>query len=123
MSDVVRTFWTLDRPDVGPLPRRLVDAATRMAEGTAARVADLDPLISASADHWRLSRMAIIDRAILRLAVYEFLHAPTTPRAVVIDEAIELARTFSTDEAVKFVNGVLDGIRKKLDEPPDPSTL
>jgi N utilization substance protein B len=61
--------------------------------------------------------MAIVDRLILRLAVYEFLHEPGTPRKVVINEALELAKTFSADDAVKFVNGILDGIKRGLETP------
>ena len=59
--------------------------------------------------------MAVLDRLIMRLAVYEFLYAEDTPRAVIINEALELARTFSADEAVAFINGVLDDIKQKLD--------
>ena len=65
--------------------------------------------------------MAAIDRAILRLAVFEFLHAPETPKKAVINEALELARTFSTEAAVKFVNGVLDGIARRLPAAGDPA--
>ena len=92
-------------------------AAADLAKGTAAHLGAIDPLIEASAEHWRLSRMAVVDRMIMRLAVYEFLHA-STPRAVVINEALELARTFSGDDAVAFINGVLDDVRRKLDEDP-----
>jgi N utilization substance protein B len=60
--------------------------------------------------------MAIVDRLILRLAVYEFLHASDIPKKVVINEALELARTFSADEAVGFVNGILDGIKRQLEK-------
>jgi N utilization substance protein B len=58
--------------------------------------------------------MAVLDRLILRMAVCELLRDPETPPAVVINEALELARTFSTEDAVKFINGMLDGIRKKM---------
>ena len=64
---------------------------------------------------WRPERMAVIDRLILRMAVGEMLGDRQTPPAVIINEALELARTFSTEDAVKFINGVLDAIRKKLD--------
>ena len=60
-------------------------------------------------------RMAVIDRIILRLAVYEFLEQPDTPARVVINEALELARTFSNDDSVRFVNGILDAIRRRLE--------
>ncbi len=88
--------------------------AERLVRGTIADLAGIDPLIAAAAEHWRLSRLALVDRLILRLAVYELRREPDTPAPVVINEALELARTFSGDEAVGFVNGVLDGIRKTL---------
>ena len=75
-------------------------------------VSALDPLIAEHAEHWRLERMAAIDRNILRLALYEILHYPETPAAVAINEALEIARRFSGEESVEFVNGVLDAIRK-----------
>lgn len=86
-----------------------------LVRGVAAHAAEIDPLIAAAAQHWRLERMAVVDRLILRLAVYEFQHRPETPARVVINEALELARTFSTEEAVRFINGLLDGVRKSLD--------
>lgn len=88
--------------------------AESLALGTAAKVPSIDPLIEQYAEHWRLDRMAAIDRLILRLAVYEFLYCPETPRTVVIDEAIELARAYSERDAARFVNGVLDGIHRAL---------
>jgi N utilization substance protein B len=63
-----------------------------------------------------VARLAVVDRLILRLATWELRHAGDTPAAVVLNEALELARTFSTEEAVRFVNGVLDGIRKAIDK-------
>ena len=70
-------------------------------------------MITETAEHWRLSRMAALDRLILRLAIGEFLDGDT-PRNVVINEALELAKTFSGDESAKFVNGILDAVKKKL---------
>ena len=75
---------------------------------------EIDQLLAAHTKHWRVERMAVIDRIVLRLAVSELMTQPDTPPKVVINEAIELARTFSGDEAVPFVNGVLDAVRKKL---------
>lgn len=89
--------------------------AVELVRGVTGHAAELDPLIAAAALHWRLERMAVIDRLILRLAVYEFQHRPETPARVVINEALELARTFSTEDAVRFINGLLDGVRKSLD--------
>jgi N utilization substance protein B len=88
--------------------------AASLVRGTANAVDRLDPLISQHATNWRLERMAAIDRAILRLGAYELVSVPDTPPAVVIDEAVELARTFSADQAVAFVNGVLDAIHRGL---------
>lgn len=84
-----------------------------LVRGTAASVADLDGYITKRAENWRLERMPIVDRNILRMAVYEMKEMGTPP-AVVIDEALELARRFTEEEAVPFLNGVLDSIRKML---------
>jgi N utilization substance protein B len=89
--------------------------ATRLATGTLAHLAELDERIRSRAEHWRISRMAVVDRNILRLAVYEFLFEPT-PRTVAINEALEIARRFSTYEATQFINGILDAIKRDLDE-------
>ena len=88
--------------------------AREIVLGVTAHLLDLDMLIQRHSEHWRLERLAVIDRLILRIGAWEFQHSDSPP-AVVIDEAIELARRFSGDNAVGFVNGVLDGIRKTLD--------
>ena len=75
----------------------------------------IDDQITRHSEHWRLERMNVMDRLILRLATYEFLHEADTPGKVIINEALELARTFSGDDAVRFINGILDAIRKKLE--------
>ena len=103
---------TFDRQEFIPSQRKF---ATWLAKGTASHLKDIDPLITRSASQWRLTRMAVIDRLIIRIAVFEFLYAPDTPRTVVINEAIELARTFSGNEALPFVNGVLDDIKRRLE--------
>jgi N utilization substance protein B len=95
-------------------PDRERDAwAVGLVRGTARELARIDPLITQYATNWRIERMAVVDRVILRLGVYELL-VTDTPAAVVIDEAVELARTFSADQAVPFVNGVLDAVRRGL---------
>ena len=98
-----------------PLPDALQAFAERLAEGTAKSIATIDPLISEAASSWRIERMNVVDRLILRLAVHEFLDQKETPANVIINEALELARSFSSDDAVAFVNGVLDAIRRKLE--------
>lgn len=84
----------------------------QLVRGTVERVTEIDVLISGHAEHWRLERMPAVDRNILRLAIYEMRHTDT-PVAVVIDEALELARRFSTEESVQFVNGVLDAVHRE----------
>ena len=78
------------------------------------RTAEIDRLLAAHAQNWRVERMAVLDRLVLRMAVYELMEDPKTPAKVVINEAIELARAYSGEEAVGFVNGVLDAVRKEL---------
>jgi N utilization substance protein B len=109
-------FWQVGEADPPPEDARAF--AEQLAEGTTEALGRIDPLIEAHSQHWRLARMPIIDRIILRMAVYEFLTEPQTPRPVVIDEALELAKRYSTPEAAKFVNGVLDAVRRGLDQPP-----
>ena len=112
-DEVVRSYWAeLGEPDLDDTAREF---ATRLASGTLANVASLDDRIRSRAEHWRISRMAVVDRNILRLAVYEFLYEPT-PRTVAINEALEIARRFSTYEATQFINGILDAIKRDLDE-------
>ena len=88
--------------------------ARGLFRGAVGDIARLDPLISEHATHWRLERMAAVDRCILRLAAYELLHEPGTPPSAVINEALEIARRFSGEGSVEFVNGVLDSILKTL---------
>jgi transcription antitermination protein NusB len=97
-----------DQPVRTP-PDEFMEALVR---GTAASAAEIDRRIIEKSENWRLERMPAVDRNILRLAVYE-MTATDTPAPGVIDEALELARQFSTDESVAFVNGVLDAIRKQ----------
>jgi transcription antitermination protein NusB len=112
-DDLVRTYWAeLGEAEIEAPAREF---ATRLAIGTLAHTTELDERIRLRAEHWRISRMAIVDRNILRLAVYEFLHEPT-PRTVAINEALEIARRFSTYEATQFINGILDAIKRDLDE-------
>ncbi|HVS22067.1 MAG TPA: transcription antitermination factor NusB [Pyrinomonadaceae bacterium] len=112
-DDLVRTFWS-ELAD-GELEPQAREFATRLATGALANLAEVDERIRSRAEHWRISRMALVDRNVLRLAVYEFLHEPT-PRTVTINEALEIARRFSTYEATQFINGILDAIKRDLDQ-------
>jgi N utilization substance protein B len=109
------TFFALQWPDADPPADSVRDFASALARDTVAAIAAIDPLIAGTAERWRPERMAILDRLILRMAICEMLRDPDTPGAVVINEALELARTFSTEESVKFINGMLDAIRKKIE--------
>jgi transcription antitermination protein NusB len=112
-DDVVRSYWAeLGETDLDLTAREF---ATRLASRTLSNLELLDERIRSRAEHWRISRMAVVDRNILRLAVYEFLYEPT-PRTVAINEALEIARRFSTYEATQFINGILDAIKRDLDE-------
>lgn len=92
-----------------PKPDRFMED---LARGTAAQAAEIDRRIEQRAANWRLERMAVVDRNILRLALYELGQAQV-PAIVVIDEALELARQFSNEESLSFINGVLDAIYKE----------
>jgi N utilization substance protein B len=112
-EEVLKTYWKeLDDSETEEVAREF---ATRLAVGTLSHLESLDERIRLRAEHWRIPRMAIVDRNILRLAVYEFLYEPT-PRTVAINEALEIARRFSTYEATQFINGILDAIKRDLDE-------
>ena len=112
-DQVVRSYWAeLGESDLDDTAREF---ATRLASRTLSNLELLDERIRSRAEHWRISRMAVVDRNILRLAVYEFLYEPT-PRTVAINEALEIARRFSTYEATQFINGILDAIKRDLDE-------
>jgi N utilization substance protein B len=114
---VSEALGVLDR--VGePEAAQLAPADRAFAEQLARGVLDgatvLDERIGQAATHWRVERMATLDRLVLRLAVHEWLARPETPPRVVMNEAIELARAFSGEDAAKFVNGVLDGVFRVL---------
>ncbi len=98
--------------DLRGAPEGMRDFTKRLVSGTLEHRDALDAMISRQADHWRLMRMPIVDRNILRMALCELLHEPDTPRPVVIDEALEIAKRFSTPRSSQFINGILDGVLK-----------
>jgi len=87
--------------------------AMRVFKGTLEHLADIDGMITQQAENWRIERMAAVDRNIIRMSIYEFLHEPDTPKLVIIDEAIEIAKKFGTQKSSQFINGILDGILKR----------
>jgi len=108
---VRRTFWA-EHSDVSDDVRNFADDLFRLA---VERADEVDKLIERHAQHWRMDRMAAVDRNILRGAVAEFLGFPATPKPVVINEALEIARKFSSPESVQFINGVLDSVARELE--------
>lgn len=114
VNRAVETFFEHQWPDAQPAPEPLRDFASALARDTVTRLDAIDAMVADTAQNWRPERMAVLDRLILRMAVCELMRDAGTPPAVVINEALELARTFSTEDAVKFINGMLDAIRKKL---------
>lgn len=101
-------YWT-----VHPAPASRRVRALGLAGGAAGALDTIDPLIARHTDNWRPERLALVDRLIMRLAVYEML-SEDTPPAVVINEALELAKTFSGERSVAFINGVLDAVRRAI---------
>jgi N utilization substance protein B len=106
-ASLLAEFWRGREEEAGT--RRF---AEQLFLGAAAAADELDALIAAHSEHWKLDRMAAIDRNLLRLAVHEMRTRTDVPPAVVINEALEIARRFSSADSVEFINGVLDAIRK-----------
>lgn len=109
MDGVVASFWRV-RTTTDETRAR----AERLARGTQARVEKIDEAISAASSHWRLDRIAAVDRNILRLGAYELMEEAVTPAAVILDEAVEMAKRFGEADSPAFVNGVLDAIRRRV---------
>lgn len=115
-DQVEKTFWA-ERKDLDEGVRGFAEDLFRVALD---RSDEIDAIIEKHAQNWRMDRMAAVDRNILRAGVAEFLGFPATPRPVIINEALEIARRFSSPESVQFINGVLDSIARDL-APPAPS--
>ena len=107
LDELSSTYWEAFGEDMSDVPR---DFSNNLAAGAIAHLDEIDDLIIKRAENWRIKRMAVVDRNILRLAIYEFLYEPDTPKTVIINEALEIARRFSTFEATQFINGILDAI-------------
>ena len=110
ISSFYDTLYSDESEEEEPQPGR-DEFMEELVKGTSEMAADIDHRISSKSENWRLERMPTVDRNILRLAIYE-MSRQETPPAVVIDEALELARQFSGDESVAFINGVLDAVHR-----------
>ena len=114
VPEVAQTFWRIGEVETPP-SERARELAARLTAGTVERLAVIDAALEEASRNWRLERMPVIDRLILRMGIYELIYETATPPPVVIDEALELARHFSTEEAVSFINGVLDAVKGKVE--------
>ncbi|HWR36031.1 MAG TPA: transcription antitermination factor NusB [Clostridia bacterium] len=110
-EQVMKTFWA-ERNDLEDSVKGFAEDLFRLA---IERAGEIDKLIEGHAEHWRMDRMAAVDRNILRASVAEFIGFPKTPKPVVINEALEIARRFSSPESVQFINGVLDSVARDLE--------
>jgi N utilization substance protein B len=97
-------------------PDKVREFAEHLVTGTLAQTGNLDTLITKYAENWEMRRMTAVDRNVMRLAAFELLNELETPISVIIDEAVEIAKTFSTEESGKFVNGILDKIKLERTE-------
>jgi N utilization substance protein B len=108
-EDVVEMYWEMNEH-----PPKVREFANQLFHGTLSRLKEIDKSIQQHTKNWRLSRMAAVDRNILRLAAFELMSDCKTPETVVINEALEIAKKYSTHESAQFVNGVLDSIKNNL---------
>ena len=108
-DDILRSFWKMNEH-----PQKVRDFADQLFKGTVQKLKEIDRVIQQHTKNWRLGRMAVVDRNVLRIAVFEFLSGGRTPETVVINEALEIAKKFSTHESAQFVNGILDSIKNDL---------
>ncbi|MFQ6038267.1 MAG: transcription antitermination factor NusB [Candidatus Aminicenantales bacterium] len=116
-EDIIQTFWQNRRAS-----EETVSYSRDLVTGILSHREEIDRLIQSVSEHWRLSRMAIVDRNVLRIAVYELVYGKDLSPAIPINEAIEIAKKYSSEEAATFVNGILDAVRKKMDtmeKPPE----
>src|SRR5260370_42266229 len=112
VEDAISSFYVTLNSEDGERDTGPDEFMEELAKGTSQMTPDIDHQITAKSENWKLQRMPIVDRNILRMASYEMSRSETPP-AVVIDEALELARQFSGEESVSFINGVLDAVHKE----------
>lgn len=107
---VLNLFWESRRTS-----KEIKDYSSWLVKGIISHKKKIDNIIQSVSEHWRISRMAVVDRNVLRIAVFELLFEENIASAVIINEAIEIAKKYSSMEAATFVNGILDAIRKEID--------
>jgi N utilization substance protein B len=109
-EEIFGPFWA----DQASTPE-LKGFAEDLVRGVARERHFLDNVVAVSAENWRVERMAVVDRNVLRMAVYEMIFDAEVPPVVAIDEAIEIARKFGSEESGAFINGILDAVRKRIE--------
>ncbi|MFC2165166.1 transcription antitermination factor NusB [Acidobacteriota bacterium] len=109
-DDVIKQFWKGKKAS-----REIKDYSSFLIKGIISHQDSIDRIIQSASDHWRLSRMAVVDRNILRMAVFELLYEEGLAPAIVINEAIEVSKKFSSEQAAQFINGILDALRRQSD--------
>ena len=111
-EQAVQALYQADVTGRDVLPEDLSPRARRLAAGVLAHRKEIDDVLAAAAEHWSVERMPAVDRAVLRLGVYELRYCPDTPAAVIVAEAVRIAKAYSTDKSGRFVNGVLATIAR-----------
>lgn len=111
LDAVFRDFWAEQKSD-----RKAQEFTESIARGVRQHLSTIDAMIRQYAEHWDIKRMGIVDRNVMRMAIYEMLECPDIPRVVSINEAVDIAKYFSSGESGRFVNGILDRIRKELEQ-------
>lgn len=112
LEEAVHTFW-----EVHQVAPEIRDFAEALVRGTYAEFENIDVILAEHSAHWRLPRMAAVDRNILRMAAYELLHCADIPIRVTLNEAIEIGKKYGTEESGAFINGILDQVAKDVDKP------
>lgn len=118
IESICSEFWKTH-----PVGEKTRDFAEELVRGTIAMHESIDEMITSTVANWSIDRLTSIDRTILRFATYELMYMPEVPPKVTINEAIEIGKTFGTDESGGFINGVLDKIRGRLEESAEPANL
>jgi len=113
-EQIIEGYWQNRK-----VPKEIVEYGTWLVKGIINHKDEIDKIVQSVSEHWRISRMAVVDRNILRLAVFEFLYEKDLDQAIVINEAIEIAKKYSSDQSSMFINGVLDAIKERLSKPED----
>ena len=108
-NQVIDSFWKNKKAT-----KEIKEHCRSLVEGITTHREDIDKVIQSVSENWRIARMAIVDRNVLRIAVFELLHGEDIAPAIVINEAIEIAKKYSSEEGATFVNGILDGVRKEI---------